>query len=386
MIQLAQTDETPTITSVVTDTFPNIRTGARRDFLNIMQGQGYFQEKAWNKTDSTYTFPNGSIIEFFSLKENSEKARGGRRDRLFVNECNRISFASFEELEVRTRQSIYLDWNPTSEFWYNTEVNGKRDDVEFIILTFKDNEALDDETKKSILQRRSRRQWWLVYGEGQLGEINGRIYTDWKCIDEVPHEARLVRRGINFGYSVDDLGVVDVYEHNGGFILDEVVYGKGIGNRKLFEILDELPKALHIADSAEPKSIAELLSYGLMIKGANKGKGSVSQGVQYVQEQRISYTKKSLNIDREYRNYLWETDRDGKILPVPQRGFHFIMDAIRYALTNYRSKKKETPYEQPAYQGFSEFELNTSNEQINNNLDRFSPNYRQAYEQPEWDT
>ena len=351
-----------------------------------MKSQGYFRDSRWNKTSSTYEFETGSIIEFFSLKENSEKGRGGRRDRLFINECNRISFTSFEELEVRTRQSVWLDWNPTNEFWFDTEVMGKRDDVEFIILTFLDNEALDEETKKSILQRRGRKQWWLVYGEGKRGEAVGRIYTDWKIIEEIPHEARLVRRGINFGYSVDDLGVVDVYEYNGGFVLDEVVYGKGISNRKLFEIVDDLPKVLHIADSAEPKSIAELNGYGLMIVGANKGKGSVSQGIQFVQDQRISVTGKSLNIIREYNNYLWETDNGNKILPVPQRGFHFIMDAIRYALTNYKSKKKVVPYQQPDYEGHSEYELQTRNDTLQNKIDEFSPNYKQVYEQPEYDS
>lgn len=386
MIHLAQSDEVPTITSIVTDTFPNLRTGAIRDFLNIMKGHGYFKDARWNKTASTYEFETGSIIEFFSLKDDSEKGRGGRRDRLFVNECNRISFASFEELEVRTRELVYLDWNPTNEFWFHEHIQGKRDDVEFIILTFRDNEALDENTKKSILQRQNRRQWWLVYGLGQLGEVEGRIYKDWKVIDELPHDARLERRGIDFGYTNDPTAIVDLYKWNGGYIFDEVAYQKGLSNKQIFDIINELGKTLNIADSAEPKSIDELKLYGLTIMPAIKGKGSINQGIQFVQDQRIWVTARSVNLLKEYRNYLWEIDKDGKILNIPQDGFNHCMDAIRYAFSKYKSAIPKKEYQQPEYEGYSEFELRTRNENINNNIDTFSPNYRTVYEQPEWDS
>ena len=123
-----------------------------------------------------YSFENGSQIEFFGADQ-SDKLRGGRRDRLFINECNNVSFAAFEELEVRTKQFIYLDWNPVSEFWFNDKILNIRNDYEHIILNYLDNEAIDEETKKSIEQRKNRAGWWKVYGLGQLGEVEGRIYT-----------------------------------------------------------------------------------------------------------------------------------------------------------------------------------------------------------------
>jgi len=146
-----------------------------RDFKNIMLAQKYWKDGNWNATDSIYTFETGSQIEFFST-DNGDKLRGARRDRLFINEANNVTFDAFEQLEVRTKEFVYLDFNPTNEFWLFTEVLGKRDDVELIIVTYKDNEALPNEIVNSIEQRRNRAGWWKVYGEGQLGEVDGKIY------------------------------------------------------------------------------------------------------------------------------------------------------------------------------------------------------------------
>src|SRR3990167_6230996 len=152
LIDKAQMDETPTITSIVSESFPHLKRGAILDFVSIMQQQGYFQDKRWNKTDYTYTFETGSKIEFFSVDQPG-KVRGPRRDRLFINEANNISYTTFDQLTVRTNEFVFLDWNPVSEFWFYTEVNGKRDDIDLIVLTYKDNEALSKEIKDSIEQR-----------------------------------------------------------------------------------------------------------------------------------------------------------------------------------------------------------------------------------------
>jgi phage terminase large subunit len=302
-----------------------------RDFLNIMQEHKYYKDSRWDKTNYIYTFETGSKIEFFSVDQ-SEKVRGARRDRLFINEANNIPFSAFEELEVRTKEFIFLDWNPTNEFWYYTEVQGKRDDVEEITLTYKDNEALSPEIVASIEQRMNRKDWWQVYGLGQLGVIEGRIYSGWQIIDEIPHEAKLERYGLDFGYSNDPTSLVAIYKYNGGIILDEILYQKGLSNKQIIDAIQSNPQALVIADSAEPKSIDEIKSYGVPILPAQKGKDSVCSGIQYVQEQKISLTKKSINIIKEYRNYLWETDKDGRILNEPEHQFSHSMDAIRYGV------------------------------------------------------
>ena len=332
LIDLAQMDEVPTITSIVSESFPHLKRGAILDFLSIMQQQGYFQDKRWNKTDYTYSFETGSKIEFFSVDQPG-KVRGPRRDRLFINEANNISYDTFDQLEVRTKEFIVLDWNPVSEFWYYDKV-ANRPDVEHLVLTYKDNEALDKRIIEAIEQRKDRKGWWQVYGLGQLGEVEGKIYKDWQIIDEISHHARLERYGLDFGYSNDPTAIVAIYYYDGGYIWDEICYQKGLKNKQIADILLNQPQALVIADSAEPKSIDEIKGYGVTILPAEKGKDSVSNGIQLVQDQRISVTKRSVNVIKEYRNYLWETDRDGKILNIPEGIWNHSMDAGRYAMSS----------------------------------------------------
>lgn len=341
LIAKAQSDDNPTITSVVSESFPHLRRGAMRDFENILKEQQYWDDNRWDKTNSIYTFETGSKIEFFSVDQ-SEKVRGARRDRLFINEANNISFTAFEELEVRTKEFIILDWNPTNEFWYYTDVKGKRSDIEEITLTYKDNEALPDEVKKSIEQRITRRDWWIVYGLGQLGEIEGKVYKNWVIIDEVPNDARLEVYGLDYGYTNDPTAGVAIYRYNNGFLLDEVVYQKGLNNKQIADIFKNTDTAPIIPDSAEPKSNDELKLYGLTVIPSEKGRDSVAYGIQLVQAQVIYVTKRSINIIREYRNYLWQVDKDGKVLQVPEHSFSHSMDAIRYALT-YLLKRPEEP-------------------------------------------
>lgn len=309
-----------------------------RDFKKIMKAHNYWKEANWNATDSIYTFETGSQIEFFSA-DNGDKLRGGRRDRLFLNECNNVTLDAFNQLETRTHDFTYLDWNPSNEFWFYTEVLGQSDDVDHIIVTYKDNEALTPEQVAKIERRKGNKNWWTVYGLGQLGEIESRIYTGWKIIDEIPEEARLEKYGMDFGYTNDPSAIIAVYKYNDGFILDEVTFQKGLSNKQIADILAPLTKALVIADSAEPKSIDEIKSYGINIVPSVKGPGSVLQGIQYVQELDISITKRSVEVIREYRNYVWMTDKQGKIINEPDHLFSHSMDAIRYAF----SIRKKTP-------------------------------------------
>lgn len=335
LINFAQSDKVPTITSIVSESFPHLKRGAIRDFKQIMLEHNYWKDAHWNATDCVYTFETGSKIEFFSVDQPG-KVRGPRRDRLFGNEANNFSFEAFEQLEVRTKQFVFLDWNPTNEFWYYTEVEGKRDDVERIILTYKDNEALSKEIVASIEQRKPRKGWWQVYGEGLLGEVEGKIYKEWQIIDELPHEAKLIRRGLDFGYSNDPSALVDIYKYNGAYILDEIAYQKELSNKQIADIILNCEKVTTYADSSEPKSIDEIRSYGITILPAAKGPGSVLQGIQYVQDLKVFITKRSVNIIREYRNYLWRTDREGRIINEPEHQFSHSMDAIRYGFDGYK--------------------------------------------------
>lgn len=333
LIDYAQSVEGELI-SVVSESFPHLKRGAIRDFINIMQSHKYFKDDEWNKTDYTYTFPTGSKIEFFSADQPG-KVRGPRRDVLFINEANNIPYETFTQLEVRTKKVIWLDWNPVSEFWFYEEIQF-RDDCDFLTLTYLDNEGLDERIVKTIEARKGNKNWWNVYGLGQLGESEGRIFTGWQIIDEVPHEARLERYGMDFGYTNDPSASIGIHAHNEGWILDEVIYQKGLSNKQIADVHLNHDKALVVADSAEPKSIDEIRSYGINIIGANKGKDSINQGIQYVQQQRISVTKRSVNLIKEYRNYLWQTDKEGKTINVPEVIFNHAMDAIRYGFESLR--------------------------------------------------
>jgi len=344
LIDFAQSHSAKII-SVVSETMPHLRKGAMRDFKNIMETHNYWNDDDWNETNSIYTFPGNTIIEFFSADDPS-KVRGPRRDVIFINEANNVPFETYEQLELRTNDVVWLDWNPVQEFWFYTEVKDK-EDVDFMILTYKDNEALNPAIVKSIESRKDRKNWWKIYGEGLLGEAEGRIYTGWQQLDEIPHEARLVRYGLDFGYSNDPAAIVAIYEYNGGRIYDEITYRKGLLNKDIADIFKNLEDdALVIADAAEPKSIAEISSYGIQILGSAKGQDSVSYGIRTVQELKISVTKRSTNIWREYQNYLWETDRNGKILTSPQGIWNHMMDAIRYGEENNKPRFDDTEWEQ----------------------------------------
>jgi phage terminase large subunit len=338
LIDYGQSSQNEIIT-VVAESYPHLNLGAMRDFKNIMIAHGYWDDKSWNESSHTYTFPNKTILEFISF-DKFGKAHGPRRDILFINEANNIPYNIADQLITRTRKIVWMDYNPTNEFWFYTEMLNRRDDVDFITLTYKDNEALDEITIKEIESHKHNKQWWQVYGLGQLGELEHKIYKGWQIIDTIPHEARLIRRGIDFGYTNDPTVIVDIYEYNGGFIIDELCYQKGLSNKGIADILmASNGNVLTIADSAEPKSIDEIKSYGVNIIGAIKGQGSVYQGIQYVQDQKISLTSRSIKTIKAYRNYLFRIDKNGTIINEPDDSVHEwsnSMDAIRYGFSEYQ--------------------------------------------------
>jgi len=347
LIDYSQTHEGELI-SVVSESFPHLKRGAIRDFLNIMNDTGYFKDSQWNRTDCIYTFETGTKIEFFSADQPS-KVRGPRRDILFINEANNVPYETYTQLEVRTKKIIFIDHNPVREYWWYTDVMGKPN-TEFLTLTYKDNEGLDKSIVESIESRRDNVAWWTVYGEGQLGEVEGKIYKGWKIVDEVPHEARLDSRGLDFGYSQDPAALCSIYYYNGGYIIDENLCRTGMLNRQLADVINNLPDPQTIvsADSAEPKSIDELREYGVNAVGVSKGQGSVNHGIQWVQSQKISITKRSVNFIKAYRNYMWQTDKDGNILDKPDHYLSDAMDSVRYGLESLRPKLQVEERSEPS--------------------------------------
>jgi phage terminase large subunit len=324
---------------VVSETFPHLEGGAMEDFKNIMKARGYWDFDRWHDTKHIYTFETGTRMKFYSV-DKVGKAHGPRRDVLFLNECNFMRYEIARQLIMRTRKFTWMDWNPSNDFWFYDEDFPSRKDVDFMgeggnlsPLTFEDNEALSESEKQEILALKRNPNLWRVYGLGLRGELQGKIYSNWMFIDDIPHEARLERYGVDFGWHPDPAAVVAVYYYNGGYILDEVGYQLNWSNRELAETIKNLPQALTVADAAEPKSIAEMKMYGINVVPCKKGQDSKRHGIKAVQDIKISVTKRSVHLIKEYRNYLWRTGADGQIIAgEAEDGNDHCLDAARYAL------------------------------------------------------
>ena len=320
--------------SVVSESIPHLRRGAIRDFLKIMIAIGNSLNQ-WNKSTLIYYFDNGSFIEFFSADQ-SDKLRGARRDILFVNEANNITWESYHQMSVRTRKFIYIDYNPTQEFWAHTELIGK-EGTDFVILTYKDNEALEPAIVKEIEAARDKASespywanWWNVYGLGQTGSLQGVIFSNWTQCDKMPETWKWKAYGIDWGFTNDPTAVVEVCEFDGKLWINEILYEKGLTNADIADKLDGFRGQEFIADSAEPKSIEDIRRRGFRIRPCEKGRDSVRSGIDKLQQYQLMVTSNSVNLIKEFRGYTWATDRTGKETGEPIDNMNHAIDAVRY--------------------------------------------------------
>ena len=319
--------------SVVSESIPHLRRGAMRDFLKIMKMTNRYVDSHWNRSLLTYTFSNGSYIEFFSA-EQEDKLRGARRNILYLNEANNVNFEAYLQLSIRTNKEIYIDYNPTAPFWAHTElIGGKNSD--FIILTYKDNEALDQTIVDDIESAQEKAKtssywanWWRVYGLGEVGSLDGVIFSNWKTIDTIPEDAKLLGYGLDYGFTNDPTAIVAVYNWNGQRIVDEVVYQTGLFNTDIAKYLSNSRPTY--SDSSEPKSNEEIRRFGKMIKGVTKGQDSINFGIDVMQRQEYLITSRSTNLIKELRGYIWDTDKTGTKLNKPKGGHDHAIDALRY--------------------------------------------------------
>jgi phage terminase large subunit len=326
-------------TSVVSESIPHLRRGAMKDFLKIMIATGRYRDWQWNRSSLKYTFTNGSYIEFFSV-EQPDKLRGARRNVLYVNEANNIPFEAYNQLAIRTSGDIWIDFNPTANFWAHKEV-ATEDDADFITLTYLDNEALPATIVKDIESARDKAKdstywhnWWQVYGLGKVGSLDGVCLTGWEEI-KLPEEARLLCYGMDFGYSNDPTTVIGLYKYNDAYIFDEVLFQKKLLNSdisNLFKANDI--NGIVYADSAEPKSIAELRTYGHKVLPCTKGKDSIVYGINLINQNKIYITNRSKNLIKELQSYSWMKDREGNTINKPIDAFNHCIDACRYAITS----------------------------------------------------
>lgn len=335
------------LTTIVGLSYPHLEAGSIRDFTKIMKETNRWEDERWNKSSKMYQFPNGSMIEFKSIDRMS--ARGPRRDALFVNEANGVDFETFQELAGRTKDVVIIDFNPTSKFWAHERlVEAHKDDTTYIILTYKDNEALSVREIANIESHRPKdgeepSNWWTVYGLGQIGSLEGNVYSGWEetTVEEITKSGKLVRYGLDFGFSNDESALVAICEMPDGKLgIVERLYKRGILGSQYKAELEAVgvdPSVLIVADAARPEIIAEIKNAGFRIVGADKNAGSVLRGIDRVSQRQVLYFGE--NLKREYLSYAWRKKRSGEILDEPEDGNDHLMDALRYAVDDLSKKR-----------------------------------------------
>lgn len=328
------------VITVVGQDIPNLKKGAYRDAKHIW-GSSKIYQQYWNKpneTDRIFTSITGSVIEFTSYSDEQD-AKSGKRDYLFVNEANGIDYAIYWQLAIRTRNKIFIDYNPTARFWVHDKLIGQPD-AKLIISDHRHNPYLTKEEHERI-ESIEDKELHKVYARGKTGQIKGVIYNNWKLVSEMPETYKKRWIGLDFGFTNDPTGIIDVMLSNGELWLDEVEYKSGMLNIDIYNCIKEnnLQYFEIIADSAEPKSIAELKSYQLKVEGAIKGSDSIKAGIQILQGYKLNVTRRSKNLKTELLAYKWMEDKNGNMLNEPIDKFNHLLDPLRYVALNKLSNK-----------------------------------------------
>lgn len=333
---LAMQDTRPTITSVVSENLPHLKRGAIRDFRDALTNEGLWNENAWNKSECIYNFPTGSIIEFFGA-DVPGKLQGPARDRLIINEANRVEWEAARQLMVRTAGLVIYDYNPSAPFWGTDEIP-RRDRYALVHTTFEDNDFLPDEVRREILANKGTGNWWRVYGLGLIGQIEGQVFN-FKLVDDMPAPEGFIETwGMDFGFTNDPTTVIRCLLHTGRreIYADQLLWQIGMTNPEIaaalqgFGIKRPGSGPTVWADCAEPKSIKEVEGYGVNIKGCDK-RTTVREQLQTLQAWTIYVTKRSADLINEGRKYLFKQRPDGTYTNEPIDFFNHGIDALRYA-------------------------------------------------------
>ena len=320
--------------SVVRKTLTALRGSVLIDFKDVLVRMGLWDwdKKAFNKSSFSFTFPNGSWIEFFST-DDEQKLRGRKRDICYVNEANELSELEWQQLKMRTTMFTVADYNPSfsDEHWLCSVNNDPR--TYHFITTYKDNPFLEQTIVDEIesLQYKNK-TLWQVYGLGLQAVIEGLIFTNVQVIDEIPEYAKKRRwRGMDFGFAQDPTAIVDMYFYDSTIYLDELCYNTGMLASDIIRVLKENDGSVEtITESADPRLIQEIYRGGCNVKPVVKYPGSVQAGISKMMEYPIRITSRSLNAIKEFKNYTWAQDKEGKWLNQPIDAFNHLIDSARY--------------------------------------------------------
>ena len=312
---------------------PNLKKGAISDAKTIINGSGWLQKfMRYNESDHYISCANHSIIEFNSYAD-AQDAKSGKRDYLFVNEANGISYDIFWELQIRTRRKVYVDYNPNARFWVHEELIGKPD-VKLIISDHRVNVFLTEQ-QHEMIENIADPELHKVYARGKTGKLTGLIFPNYTIVESLPpkDEWKMDARGLDWGYTNDPTALIHVVLAHGELWLDEEIYETGLTNPEIAAKAKEkgvTRKNLIIADCAEQKSIKEVKNEGLWVISSVKGKDSIRVGIDILKRYKWNITRKSVGLREEVNNYKYKTDRDGKKTNEPIDKWNHAIDAVRY--------------------------------------------------------
>jgi phage terminase large subunit len=330
------------VITVTGESVPNLKKGSYRDAETIYTNTPDLQKfiKSWNKTDRTIQFVNGSIMEFITNLD-EQSAKNGKRDVLFVNEANGISWLIYWQLAIRTRQKIFMDYNPSVRFWAHDNLHGNSD-VELLISDHRHNCFLTDEEHKKI-ERIPDKELWKVYARGLTGNITGIIFPEWQKIpdDAFPKDAE-VFAGVDFGYTNDPTAVVKVCRVGETIFIHEICYTAGISPMQLKQLLfaNGFNSDTPVYCEHDPEIISQLRRLQVMALPARKGQGSIKAGIAKLKEFKVRYTESSKNLHEERTRYSWITDNSsGSPTNTPIDQWNHLIDAVRYAIYTHYSRR-----------------------------------------------
>ena len=315
------------VTSIIRKTFPALRATVMRDFLEIMKEMDLYDVNAHNKSEHIYSFPNGSIVEFFSV-DDEQKIRGRKRDLAWCNEANELFYDDFTQLNMRTEGKLIFDYNPSESASWLYDL--PKEESILIKSTYKDNPFLPDSIRRQIEDlKRTDESLYQIYALGEKAISKSNIYSNWTFLPHRPSRFTQFIYGIDFGFN-HPTALVRIYWHEKDIFIEPVIYESYLTTSDLIDRFEKLgieKNADIVADYARPEIIAELNNNGYNVMNANK---SVKKGIDNVKTFGI-FCMEHEGLKKEYQNYKWKKIGD-QIIDEPVKLWDDAMDATRYAV------------------------------------------------------